>query len=332
MQRRTLGAAALGALFAPALPRIAAGQPGPATAAPWPTRPITLVVSFAPGGSTDLVARVMAQQLTRELGVPVAVDNRTGASGTVGHASVARARPDGTTLLMGANSTYAMARHLFPARGYDDDRAFTGVGLVAVTPIFMCVQPALGVRTVPEFIALVRARPGALSYGSAGTGASGHLATEMFLRDSGLDMQNVTYRGGAPTTQALLTGEVALAFVDAITVLPHIAAGTLVGLGVASLTRSPFAPNVPTLAESGLPGFECESHFALMAPAGTPEPIIRRLHAATVAAMRERDAVGRLRQAALLPAVGTPEEFAPYLARESEKWGDVIATRGIRAE
>ncbi len=329
LDRRQLGLGALALLATPCARRAAAQT---ADAAYPGTRPVTLVVSWAPGGSTDFVARVLAQQLSKELNGNVVVDNRPGASGTIGHASVARARPDGYTLLLGVNSTYAMSRHLFPNRGYDDDRAFAPVGRVAVSPIFLCVNPRIGVRTVAELVAKAKAEPGRMSYGSSGAGSSAHLATELFLRSAGIDIQNVTYRGGAPAVQALVTNEVQVAFVDAVTALPLMAANQVLAIGASTLERNPLAPGVPTIAESGFPGFEATSDFAVLAPAGTPAQILTRLAAATSAAMRNPEVLERLRQNSIFPTPGTPEEWPAYLRAESAKWGELIRARGITLE
>ena len=326
LSRRSLCTAALGAF---ALSRTASAQ----SADSYPgNRPVTLVVAWAPGGSTDFVARVVAQQLSKELGGNVVVDNRPGASGTVGHASVARSRADGHTLLLGVNSTYAMARHLFPQRGYDDDKAFASTGRLAVSPIFLCVNPKLGATDIKGLVAKAKAQPGKLSYASSGAGSSAHLATELFLRSAGIDVQNVTYKGGAPAVQALITGEVEMAFVDAVTALPLMAAKQVVPVGVSTAERNPLAPEVPTVAESGFPGFEATSDFALLAPAGTPAPVLRKLADATAAVMRNPEVQERLRQNSIFPTVGTPEEWPAYFAAESAKWGDVIRTRGITLE
>jgi tripartite-type tricarboxylate transporter receptor subunit TctC len=328
LDRRSLGLGAL-ALLATGLPGRARAQ---GTDAYPGTRPVTLVVAWAPGGSTDFVARVLAQQLSKELNGNVVVDNRPGASGTIGHASVARARPDGYTLLLGVNSTYAMSRHLFPQRGYDDDRAFVGVGRIAVSPIFLCVNPRLGVRTIADLVARAKAEPGRLSYGSSGAGSSAHLATELFLRSADIRVENVTYRGGAPAVQALIANEVQIAMVDAVTALPLMAAGQILAIGVSTPQRNPLAPEVPTIAEAGFPGFEATSDFALLAPAGTPAPILARLAAAKDAAMRNAEVLDRLRQNSIFPTPGTPEEFPAYLRAESAKWGELIRVRGITLE
>ncbi|MFC3123973.1 Bug family tripartite tricarboxylate transporter substrate binding protein [Pseudoroseomonas globiformis] len=298
----------------------------------YPAGTVTLIVSWAPGGSTDFVARVYAQQMSRELGQSMVVENRPGASGTIGHASVARARPDGYTLLFGVNSTFAMARHLFPQRGYDDERSFAGIGKVATTPIFLCVAPQLGVTDIAGFVARAKAQPGKMSYGSSGAGSSAHLATELFLRQTGAEVQNVTYRGGAPAVQALIANEVQMAFVDAVTALPLIAAKQVVPLGVSSPQRNPLAPDVPTIAESGLPGYECASEFAVMAPAGTPADVVQKLAVAQAATMRNPEVLERLKQNSIFPAPGTPQDFPAYLAAESSKWGELIKARGITLE
>jgi len=328
LSRRGLGAGLAALAAARALPAAAQAPAG----GDYPNRPVTLVVSWAPGGSTDFVGRLLAQGMSRQLGQQVVVENRAGASGTIGHASVARARPDGYTLLLGVNSTYAMATHLFPQKGYDDARSFAPIGRVAETPIFLCTTPATGAKTVAELIALAKRQPGKLSYASSGAGSSAHLATELFLKMAEIDVLNVTYRGGAPAVQAMLSGEVQLAFVDAVTALPLIEARSVVPLGVSATERAPLAPNVPTVAESGLPGFECSSQFALLAPAGTPEPVIRRLNAAMVATLNDADTLSRLRAAANTPTPGTPEQFPDYLRAESAKWGEVIRTRGITVD
>jgi tripartite-type tricarboxylate transporter receptor subunit TctC len=323
LSRRTLGLAAIGLIGA----RAAQAQdayPG--------ARPVTIVVAWAPGGSTDFVGRVVAQQMSRELGGNVVVDNRPGASGTVGHASVARARPDGYTLLMGVNSTYAMSRHLFPGRGYDDDRAFAAVGRVAQSPIILCVNPRLGTPTIAALVAKAKEAPGRMSYASSGAGSSAHLATELFLRAAGIEILNVTYRGGAPAVQALITNEVQVAMVDAVTALPLMQAGQITGIGVSTLERNPLASTIPTIAESGFAGFEATSDFALLAPTGTLAPIIQRLHTALAATMANAEVLERLRTSSIVPTLGTPEAFPAYLQAESAKWGELIRTRGITLE
>ena len=317
--RRTLLQAGLAA---GAVPGIALAQDN------FPTRPVTLVVAWAPGGSSDLVGRMVAEQMAKHLGQPVVVENRPGASGTIGQASVARARPDGYTILMSGRGTFAMAGHLMPNRGYDDARDFAAIGVLCETPIYLCVNPRIGVRDVPGLVALAKARPGQLNYASSGAGSSAHIATELFLSMAGIDVQNVTYRGGAPAVQALVTGDVQMAFVDAVTALPLMRAGQVTGIAVGSAARFPQTPDVPTIAET-LPGYEISSQFALLAPAGTPAPVIRRLWTAMDASMRDPDLLRRLEAAAYIPTVTTPESFPAYLAAETARWGEVIRARRI---
>jgi tripartite-type tricarboxylate transporter receptor subunit TctC len=309
---------------------IAAFYPAQAQDA-FPTRPVTLVVAWAPGGSSDLVARILAERMSKELGQPVVVDNRPGASGTIGQASVARARADGYTILMSGRGTFAMASHLFPNRGYDDARDFAAIGKLCETPIYLCVSSKLAANSVQELVAMAKQKPGGLNYASSGAGSSAHLATELFLKMADIEVVNVTYRGGSPAVQALISGEVQMAFVDAVTALPLMRDGQLKGLAVGSAERFPLTPDVPTLSESGsgLAGYECASQFSLLAPAGTPDPIIRKLWGAMDASMRDPELVKRLSTAAYIPTIGKPEDFPAYLASETARWGEVIRSRGI---
>ncbi len=296
----------------------------------WPARPVTLVVPWAPGGSTDTLARLLAQRVATDTGQQILVDNRPGASGTVGHNSVARARPDGYTLLIGTNSTYAMAPHLLDAIPYDNDRAFSPLGLLAYTPQYMCVHPALPVRDIAGLIAHARANPGRLSYSSSGAGSSAHLAVELFNVMAGIDMLHVPYRGGAPALQALIANEVQFSAVDAVSALQPMRANAVRALAVSSRERQPSARDVPTVAESGLRDFECSTDFSLFAPAGTPDAVLGRIHAAFAAALRAADVRERLDQMAIIPVAGSPADFAAYQRRESDKWGGIIRQRNIR--
>jgi tripartite-type tricarboxylate transporter receptor subunit TctC len=322
--RRALTRAALGVASAGLATRGAVAQEA------WPGgRPVSIVVSFAPGGSTDIIARILAQQLSKEIGANFVVENRPGASGTIGMASVARARPDGHTLVFSGGGTYSMVGHLYPRRGYDEETSFTPVGSVTTSSIFLCVNPRIGVRDIAGFIAKAKAEPGKMSYGSSGAGGSAHVATELFLGDAGIQVESVTYRGGAPALQALITGEVQMAFVEAVSALPSIRSGDILGIGVSSTDRSPLAPEVPAIGEV-LPGYECTTVTALFAPAGTPDPIVRRLYQGIVAAMQQPEVMAQLRTGAVFPRVMSPEEFRPYLAAERRKWGEVIRARNIR--
>lgn len=321
LTRRRLGALA-------ALPLI--GRAAHAQDA-WPSRAVTLVVPWAAGGSTDAVARILAARLAQDTGRAFPVDNRTGANGTIGFNSVARARPDGYTLLVSTVSTYAMAPWLLPLP-YDNVRDFTGIGLLAAMPIIMVVHRDFPARNVAEYVELARRPNARMTYANSGTGSSTHLATELFLQEARIEVTDVGYRGGAPAVQAVLANETPMVFQAASGILPHIQAGTLRALGVASAQRSPLAPNIPTFAEQGLPGVIVEEHIALQAPAGLPAEMVRRINATARAAMEAPETRERLATLAVVPRVGTPEEWPAYFEAENAKWRDMIRARNIRVQ
>jgi tripartite-type tricarboxylate transporter receptor subunit TctC len=323
LDRRRFGALTLGLLGGGI-----AARPTAAQQQDWPNRPVTLVVPWAAGGSTDAVTRILAARLTADLSRPFVVDNRTGANGTIGFASVARARPDGSTFLVGTVSTYAMAPHLYQLP-YDNDRAFTGVGLVAAMPIFMVVPRNSPYRTLAEFIAAAKQPNHRMVYANSGAGSSTHLATELFLQRAGVEMPDVGYRGGAPAIQGLLAGEAAMIFQAASAMIPLMQSGDVRALAVTTKERSPLAPEVPTIAESGFPDYEVVEHVAILAPAGIPEAIVRRMNQASRAAMEAPETRERLTALAVLPDVRPPEEWAAYNAAENTKWREVIRTRNI---
>ncbi|MCX8133611.1 MAG: tripartite tricarboxylate transporter substrate binding protein [Roseococcus sp.] len=318
--RRGLGAASLFLVAAPALAQ-----------QDWPARAVTLVVPWAAGGSTDAVARILAQRLSQDTGRSFVVDNRTGANGTIGFQSVARARPDGYTFLVSTVSTYAMAPHLM-ALPYDNERDFIGLGLLASMPIVMVVNAAFPAHSLADFVAMARAPGHRITYANSGTGSSTHLATELFLREAGLEIPDIGYRGGGPAVQAVLANETPMVFQAASGVLPHVRAGALRALGVASAERSPLMPDVPTFAEQGFPGVLVTEHIALQAPAGLPEPIARRMHALARAAMEATETRERLAALAVVPTVGSIEEWPAYFASENAKWREVIRARNIRLQ
>lgn len=297
----------------------------------WPSRPVTLVVPWAAGGSTDAVARILAAKLSSDTGRSFVVDNRTGANGTIGFASVARARPDGYTLLVSTVSTYAMAPHLMQLP-YDNEKGFTGIGLIASMPIIMVVNRNFPARTLAEFIAMAKRPNSNLTYANSGTGSSTHLATELFLQAAGLELADVGYRGGAPAVQGVLANETPMVFQAASGVLPLIQSGDLRALAITSRERSPVAPEIPTFREQGFADYEVMEHIALQAPAGLPADIMRRAHAAAKAAMEAPDTRERLAALSVVPTVGTPEEWPAYFAAENAKWRDVIRSRNIRIQ
>ena len=311
------------ALATPAL-RVARAQ------APWPTRPVTLVNPWPAGGSSDTMTRLFAQRFSQVFGQQFVVENRAGASGTIGQNFVAQQRPDGYVLLSATNSTSAIAPHLISPLPYDNRAAFTGISLMARTAQAVCVHPSVPVTTIQEFLAYVRARPGEINFSSAGIGATSHLATELLMAAAGLNMVHVPYRGGAPSAQAVLAGETKMSCIDAITALPHRQAGTLKMLAVSTATRTPLAQDVPTLQEAGVAGFESSTDMALMAPANLPQPIVARLVEAVRAAVADPAFRQQIIAQGADPVGGTPAEFADYWTRESEKWGNLIRSRSIR--
>lgn len=318
--RRGLGAAALGLAGArQALAQDAARGP------------VTIIVPWAPGGSADTLARLLAQKLSQDLGQSFVVENRPGASGIIGHAAVARARPDGSTILFAASATYAMVPHLLPLP-YDNATAFAPIGLILQTPLVVCVSPRLGVTDLQGLVARAKAAPGRLSYGSAGAGSTTHLATEMLIGMAGIEVTEVPYRGNAPALQAVLAGEVQFTSVDAPAALPFVRAGELRAVAVTTRTRSPLLPEVPSIAEAGYPDYECATEFALLAPAGTPPAVTARLQAAVAAALNAPDMQEKLAQQAVVASIGTPAEFPAYLARENARWARLIRERNIRVQ
>lgn len=320
--RRAFGALAAAPLLSPALAH-AQGA--------WPDRPVTLVVPWAAGGSTDAVARILAQRLSQDTGRSFVVDNRTGANGTIGFNSVARARPDGTTLLVSTVSTYAMAPWLYQLP-YDNEKDFVGIGLLAAMPIIMVVNKDFPARTLAEYVAMARRADARFTYANSGTGSSTHLATELFLQEARLEITDVGYRGGAPAVQAVLANETPMVFQAASGILPHIQSGALRALGVASPQRSPLAPEIPTFAEQGFPGVIVEEHIALQGPAGLPAEVVARANAAAKAAMEAAETRQRLAALAVVPTVTTPESWPAYFQAENAKWRDMIRARNIRVQ
>jgi len=319
--RRALAAASLGLLAAPAVQ----------AQEDYPTRPVTLVVPWPAGGPTDTFARVLAARLSTELGRPFVVDNRGGAKGTIGLASAARARPDGYTLVLAPNSTYAIAPHLYQTP-YNQERDFVGVGLLASMPLFMLVPRSTPANTVAEYVALAK-QPGArLAYANAGIGATSHVATELFLQMAGIEVADVGYRGGGPAIQAVLANEAGMLFMPAAAVMSFIASGDLKALGNTMVARSALAPQVPTFQELGFPGFEVVEHLALLAPAGTPPLILERLNRASAAALAAGEVKPRLDALAVTPDVRPVAEWPAYFAAESGKWRDFVRARNIRVQ
>ena len=301
-------------------------------AQPFPTRPIRIVVPFPAGGTTDVLARAAAQKLSESLGQPAVVDNRPGAGGNIGAELVAKAPPDGYTLLMGTVGTHAINPSLYPRMPYDHVRDFAPVILVAGVPNVLVINPALPVNSVAELLAYAKANPGKLNFASSGNGTSIHLSGELFKTMTGVQMAHVPYKGSAPALQDLMGGSVQLMFDNLPSSLALIKAGKLKALAVTSLARAAALPDVPTLAESGLPGFEASSWFGLLAPAGTPQPVIAKVNSEVAKWLASPEAKEKLLAQGAIAAGGTPEDFARHIAAETAKWQKVVKESGAKID
>jgi len=298
----------------------------------YPAKAVRIVVPFPAGGGTDLVARTVGAKLSESLGQNFIVDNRAGASGAIGAELAAKSPPDGYTLLMGSSGPITLNPALQPKLPYDPSRDFAPVALITTMPFLTVVHPALPVRSVKELIALARARPGQLNYASPGSGSSTHLATELFKAMARVDIVHVPYKGVAPAATDLVSGQVQMLTGDLNTLMPHVTAGRMRALAVTGASRSALLPDVPTIAEAGVPGYEASGWFGLLAPAATPREIVRRLNGDIVKALQSDDARKRLLALGGEVAGGTAEQFGAHLRRESEKWGKLIRAIGLKAE
>jgi len=313
------------ALAAGALPAAAQGK--------YPDKPIRFVIPFPPGGPTDIIGRMMAEKLAAELGQQVIPDNRAGAAGAIGATEVARARPDGYTLLLGTSSTQAVNPTTMVNPTYDALKDFSYVGLIGVNPAVLAAHPAMP-DTLKGMIELMRANPGKYSYGSSGQGGITHLASELFKQMAGgLNVVHVPYRGSGPALQDVLAGNLAWMFETISTTLPHHRSGKLRVLGIALAKRTTAAPDIPTIAEAGVPGFEAYTFNIVAAPGGTPRPVIDTLHAAHARIMADRSFVEKLEQLAVVPIVdSTPESATSFVKQEIDKWAPVVKSTGTRIE
>ncbi len=304
----------------------------PFAAEPYPAKPVRIVVPFAAGGSTDILARAIALRLNEAMRSPVIVENRPGGAAVVGADHVAKAAPDGYTLLMGTNTTHAVAPHLYRKLPYDPLRDFIPISEIAYNPQFLDVHPSLPARSVQELIALARARPGELNFGSAGQGTTAHMAMELFRAMARIDMVHVPYKGTGPALNDLIGGHLSLMFDVVLTTLPHMKSGKVRVLGVSSRERAQVAPEVPTIAESGLPGYEALVWFGLFAPAGTPEPVVARLSQAVESIVRHPQLRETFALQGLTPVGSSSADFAMHVRKEYELWGKVIRDAGIRLD
>ena len=299
----------------------------PAVAAEYPDHPVRMIVPFTPAGATDMLARLVGERLGAKLGQSVVIDNRAGAGGNVGAEIAARAAPDGYTLLMGPASIYAISATLYPRLGYDLAKDLTPVSLVANVPHVLLVNNDLPVRSVPELIQLAKKKPGELNIASQGSGTVSHLEAELLKHMAGIEMLHVPYRGSAPAILDLIGGRVHVMFDSIASALPHIRAGKLRAIAVASNTRSSLLPNMPTVAES-LPGYSAHSWLGIFVPAGTPQSIVQRLQRDLVAAIDEPKTQARLVEAGFEPKSSTQEDFAKLVRDEMEKWRPVVKMSG----
>jgi tripartite-type tricarboxylate transporter receptor subunit TctC len=304
---------------------ILASLAAPALAQPWaPDRPLRFIVPFAPGGATDVVARVLAEPVGARLGQTVAVENRTGAGGNVGVEAVVRAAPDGLTILMGTTGTLTINSHLYANMGFNPLTDLAPVGMAFGTDHVLIVNPAVQAQNAAEFLALVRAQPGRLSYGSGGNGSSTHTVVELFKLVAGVDIQHVPYRGSAPALNDTVAGNVQLMLDQIASALPQIQAGRVRALAVTGPRRHPALPDVPTVAEIGLAAAEATSWGAVMAPAAIPAPVRARLNTVLREGLELPAVRERLSAVGAEPLASTPEELAAYLRAETEKWGRVV--------
>jgi len=321
--RRVLSALICGTGFACAAGALAEG---------WPEKPVRFVVGFTPGGPSDILARALGQKLAELWTQQVVIENRPGAGGNIAAELVAKSAPDGTTWLLGNNSILATNQSLYSKLGYDPVKDFAPVALVAIQPNILVVNPGVPVSSVKELIALAKARPGELNYASSGSGAAAHLAGELFKAMTGVQMVHIPYKGAQPALTDVIAGQAQLMFATSASVIPYIKAGRLRALAVTTSQRSRSVPELPTVSEAGVPGFEAITWHGVVVPAATQGATIERLNADIVRVLRMRDLRERLESLGAELATGTPQDFADYIAREIPKWAKVVKDSGARAE
>ncbi len=298
----------------------------------YPAKPIRFVVPFTPGGSTDIVARVMTQKLNEVLATQVVIDNRAGAAGNIAMELVAKSAPDGYTLVMGHIGTLCVNPSMYKKLPYDPLKDFAPVGLVALVPSMLVVNPSVPVKSVAELIAYTKARPGRLNYGSTGPGGTPHLSVEYFKMMAGLDIVQIPYKGAAPMVTDLIGGQLSLTITGIPALLAQVKAGKLRALAVTTAKRVALLPELPTISEAGLPGYEATAWYGVLAPTGTKREIVAILNAGIVKSVKHRDTSERLAAEGAEPATNTPEEFSAFIASEMARWSKVIKAAGIKPE
>ncbi len=324
MRHFVVGTALFAALFNAAIPG--------ALAQPYPTKPVRMIVPFPPGGATDLLARVVGQKLGESLGHQVVIDNRPGAGGTIGSRLMLDAQPDGYTILMSSVSTHAIGPHLYAKPPYDPTTDFTAITEVSVTPTVLMVSATLPVGTLKEFIALAKARPGKLNYGSSGVGTQFHLSGELLKLLTGIDMAHIPYKGTALVYPDLFSGQVSMMFDTLSVAIPFIKAGRVKALGITGAIRSPALPDVPTIAEAGVAGFNADLWLGIWGPAKLPRDITDKLSSEIAKLLKLPDVRERLAAQGMEPVGNTPLEFAEFVRRENAQWSKVVKSAGVKAE
>ncbi len=299
---------------------------------PFPSRPIRFIVPNGAGGTTDLVARSVAPKLADMLSQQVVIDNRPGSGGILGTEIVAKAAPDGHTLLMGTIGNIAISPALYRKLAYDSLRDFAPVTQLASAAYMVLLHPSVVAKSMKELAALAKAKPGALNFASAGSGTGSHLAAELFKSMAGVDIVHVPYKGGSPAMTDVIAGQVQLMFNGIPSSMPHLRSGRVRALAVTTAARSAAAPELPTIAEAGFPGAESTSWTGILVPAGTPAPVIAKLNAAFVKALQFQDVVARLSMDGATPVGNTPAEFGAYIKNEHAKWGKVVRASGVTAQ
>jgi tripartite-type tricarboxylate transporter receptor subunit TctC len=310
---------------------VALAAAGAAGAQTYPTKPIRFIAPFAAGGALDTLTRTIAIRMQENWGQPVVVENRTGAGGNIGADIVAKAAPDGYTLVMGTIATHAINVSLYSAMPYDAVKDFAPVTIAASINNSLSLHPSVPAKNVPELVAYAKANPGKLTFGSAGSGTSQHLAGELFKTMAGVDMVHIPYKGGAPAMIDLLAGQISMTFGDIPTALPHIRAGKLRSIAVTAAKRSPLLPDVPTIAEQGLPGFDVSAWFGVFTTAGTPRPVVNQLNVEIVRILNLPDVREKLMGIGMEPVTNSPDEFAVFVKSEIAKWAQVVKASGAKA-
>lgn len=310
---------------------ISLAQPRPATGVDaYPSRPVRYVVPFAPGGGNDVIGRIVGQRMGDLLGATMVIDNRGGAGGAVGSEIVARAAPDGYTLIMAGLGSHAINPHIHAKLGYDPLRNFAAISQLASAPFIVVVHPSVQARSVPELIALAKAKPGYINFGSAGAGSSAHLVVEIFASQAGIRLTHVPYKGTGPALTDTISGQLQLMFGSMPPTLPHVRSGRLRALGISSLKRSTLVPDIPAIAEAGVPEFEVVTWYGVMAPAGTAPGIINKLNTAIVGALKHPPVVEALALQGAAATPTSPEKFAVLIGSEMARYGKVIRETGIK--